>query len=121
MKIHEIIEANCNYSVGYLGVIGTSYHINKNKFEVHIKDGDLQQDMATVHFLRLTYFSYLYKILSQYSIILNNFIFTGHYSQYQYEIVCKNVKFILHHKHAIIVVKKCCAKWTERHNFHWTI
>ncbi|XP_059073728.1 uncharacterized protein LOC131049705 isoform X3 [Cryptomeria japonica] len=46
--ISQLSEAHCHYSVGSFGAIGTSYHLTKTHLEVHIKDGDLQEDMATV-------------------------------------------------------------------------
>ncbi|XP_057823192.2 uncharacterized protein LOC131035499 [Cryptomeria japonica] len=47
--ISQLSEAKCHYSVGSFRAIGTSYHLTKTHLEVHIKDGDLQEDMATIH------------------------------------------------------------------------
>ncbi|XP_059065696.1 uncharacterized protein LOC131061442 isoform X2 [Cryptomeria japonica] len=41
LTISQLSEADCHYSVGSFGEIGTSYHLTKTHLEVHIKDGDL--------------------------------------------------------------------------------
>ncbi|XP_057870905.1 uncharacterized protein LOC131077428 [Cryptomeria japonica] len=37
--ISQLSEADCHYSVGSFGAIGTSYHLTKTHLEVHKKDG----------------------------------------------------------------------------------
>ncbi|XP_057857387.2 uncharacterized protein LOC131066596 [Cryptomeria japonica] len=46
--ISQLIQEDCSYSVGSFGAVITSYHLKRNQCELRVKDGDLQNDMATV-------------------------------------------------------------------------
>lgn len=48
MTIAQLKDLDTTYPVGSFGAIATSYHNNRGQLEVHVKDGDSQNDMATV-------------------------------------------------------------------------